>query len=114
VEYPEKLNVTFEATITDMINRENADIVFMGTGGRLSIFRYGYKFIPSKQNPQLAEVSVPGVNDTHMNNWLDCMRSRKQPNADVMNGHYSAMACHIGDIAYQQKTRATWQKEWEV
>ena len=47
LEYPEKLNVTFEATITDMISRESADIVFMGTGGRLSIFRSGYKFIPS-------------------------------------------------------------------
>jgi hypothetical protein len=86
----------------------------MGTGGRLSIFRSGYKFIPSKQNPQLTEVSVPGVNDTHMNNWLDCMRSRKQPNADVMQGHYSAMACHIGNIAYREKTRTTWRKEWEL
>ena len=38
-----------------------------------------------------------------MNNWLDCMRSRKQPNADVVNGHYSSMACHIGNIAYQQR-----------
>jgi hypothetical protein len=49
-----------------------------------------------------------------MDNWLDCMRTRKQPNADVVNGHYSAVACHLGNIAYQQKSRATWQKEWEV
>jgi predicted dehydrogenase len=114
VEYPEKLNVTFEATITDMINRENADIVFMGTGGRLSIFRYGYKFIPSKTNTQAAEATVPGVKDTHMDNWLDCMRSRKQPNADVVQGHYSAMSCHLGNIAYKQRNRATWQKEWDI
>ena len=40
VEYPEKINVTFEATITDMINKGGEDIVFMGTGGRLSIFRH--------------------------------------------------------------------------
>ena len=114
VEYPEKLNVTFEATITDMINRENADIVFLGTGGRLSIFRYGYHFIPSKENSQVAEATVAGVNDTHMNNWLDCTRSRKQPNADVVQGHYSAMACHIGNIAYREKSRTTWRKEWEL
>ncbi len=34
LEYPEKLNVTFEATLTDMIPAGAADIVFMGTGGR--------------------------------------------------------------------------------
>jgi hypothetical protein len=114
VEYPEKLNVTFEATLTDMIREESADIVFLGTGGRLSIFRYGYKFIPSKQNTQTPAATVTGVNDTHMNNWLDCMRSRKQPNADVVQGHYSAMACHIGNIAYKNRSRATWQKEWDL
>jgi predicted dehydrogenase len=114
LEYPEKLNVTFEATITDMIGRESADIVFMGNGGRLAIFRYGYHFIPSKTNTQAAEATVPGVKDTHMENWLDCIRSRKQPNADVVNGHYSAMACHIGNIAYKQQARVTWQKEWDV
>ena len=80
VEYPEKLNVTFEATITDMIGRESADIVFMGMGGRLSIFfRYGYRFIPSKQNQQTPEATVQGVNDTHMDNWLDCMVAASNP-----------------------------------
>jgi predicted dehydrogenase len=114
VEYPEKINVTFEATITDMINKGGEDIVFMGTGGRLSIFRYGYHFVPAKSNTQAAEATVPGVKDMHMNNWLDCVRSRQQPNADVVTGHYSAMACHIGNMAYRQRARATWQKEWDV
>ena len=114
LEYPEKINVTFEATITDMINKGGEDIVFMGTGGRLSIFRYGYHFIPAKSNTQAVEAAAPGVKDTHMDNWLDCVRSRQQPNADVVSGHYSAMACHIGNMAYKQRARVTWQKEWEV
>ncbi len=49
LEYPNKLLVTFEANVTDMIPVENADIIFMGTGGRLSIFRYGYKFLPKSR-----------------------------------------------------------------
>jgi len=114
LEYPEKLNVTFEATLTDMIPTGAADIVFMGTGGRLNIFRYGYRFIPSKENAQLGEISRGPTNDNHMGNWLECMRTRQQPNADVVQGHYSAVACHIGNIAYQQKSRALWRKEWEV
>jgi len=114
LEYPDKLNVTFEATLTDMIPAGAADIVFMGTGGRLNIFRWGYKFIPAKENAQLGELSGAGTDDYHMANWLDCMRSRKPPNADVVAGHYSSMACHLGNIAYKQRNRAAWQKEWEV
>ena len=26
-------------------------------------------------------------------NWLDCMRSRKTPNADVMSGYFHSVAC---------------------
>jgi len=114
VEYPEKLNVTFEATLTDMIPAGAADIVFMGTGGRLNIFRWGYKFVPSKGNAQLGEVTGAGTEDYHMANWLDCVRTRKQPNADAAAGHYSAMACHLGNLAYKQGSRAVWQKEWDV
>jgi len=114
LEYPEKLNVTFEATITDLIPAGSALIVFMGSGGRLEIFRHGYKFLPARENAQLGEISAGSTPDSHMANWLECMRSRKEPNANVVDGHYSAMACHIGNIAYKEKRRVTWQKEWDV
>jgi predicted dehydrogenase len=114
LEYAEKINVTFEATITDMIPAGSADIVFMGSGGRLAIFRYGYKFLPSGENAQIGEISSRSTEDSHMANWLECMRSRKEPNANVVDGHYGAMACHIGNIAYKEKRRVVWQKEWDV
>jgi len=37
--------------------------------------------------------------DHHMQNWADCMRSRKLPVADVEIGHRSATVCHLGNIA---------------
>ncbi len=115
LEYPEKVTVTFEATITDMIGRESADIVFMGSGGRLHIFRSGYRFLPAGSRGAASDITAPGSpEESHMANWLDCIRSRKQPNADVVEGHYSAMACHIGNMAYLQKARIVWQKDWDV
>jgi predicted dehydrogenase len=115
LEYPEKVNVTFEATITDMIPRQAADIVFMGTGGRLSIFRSGYTFLPSKKNEHVGEIVSKGSPEAaHMANWLDCIRSRREPNANAVDGHYSSMACHIGNLAYQEKRRVEWKKEWDV
>jgi predicted dehydrogenase len=112
LDYPGGINVTFEATITDLIPKESADIVFFGTGGRLSIFRHGYRFIPAERNAP--EITAPPSPEAHMANWFDSMRSRKEPNANVVDGHYGAMACHIGNMAYQQKTRVIWKREWDV
>ncbi|MBI1895783.1 MAG: Gfo/Idh/MocA family oxidoreductase [Acidobacteria bacterium] len=109
LDYPEKLNVTFEATLT---SGEAADIVFMGSGGRLSIFRSGYRFLPRDSK---AEVTAgPSAEVAHMANWLECMRTRREPNANVVDGHYSAMACHIGNLAYRENNRVTWRSGWDV
>ena len=113
VKYPNKLNVTFEAQITDMKSPEVADIVFMGTGGRLSIFRSGYTFLSGEEEEITLRVPYASAKE-HLANWLDCMRSRKEPNASEVDGHYSSMACHIGNMAYKENKVIEWQKEWDV
>ncbi|HWQ52241.1 MAG TPA: Gfo/Idh/MocA family oxidoreductase [Bryobacteraceae bacterium] len=112
VEYPGGLLVTFEANVTDVIAKENADIVFMGTGGRLHIFRHGYRYLPSEEGAQ--EIVGGPTPELHVANWLECVRSRKPAACDEAAGHYSAMACHICNISYREKRRVTWQKEWDV
>jgi predicted dehydrogenase len=115
LDYPEKLNVTFEATISDLIREESADIVFMGTGGRLAIFRYGYRFLPAEKNSHVGVLTSKGSpEEDHMANWLEAIRSREEPNANVVDGHYAAMACHMGNMAYRSKSRIEWRKEWDV
>ena len=44
---------------------------------------------------------------------IACAR-RNEPNANVVDGHYGAMACHIGNMAYREKARIKWKKEWDV
>ena len=113
--YPEKLNVTFEATLTDGAPRERADIVFVGSGGRLSIFRGHLRFIPSPENEAVGEITGKGAPEhVHMLYWLDAIRTRRTPNANVVDGHYSSMACHIGNLAYREKRQVDWKKEWDV
>ncbi|MBI4908360.1 MAG: Gfo/Idh/MocA family oxidoreductase [Acidobacteria bacterium] len=34
----------------------------------------------------------------HFQNFFDCIRSRKRPNADIETGHKSTMLCHLGNI----------------
>jgi predicted dehydrogenase len=113
-EYPEKLVVNFEATVTDRVQPESEDIVFFGSKGRLHIFRYGYRFLPAGMRRADQAVSVPGTPDQHMQNWIDCIRSRKQPNATVEQGHYGSMACHMGNTAWKEKRVVAWQREWDL
>jgi len=113
VEYPDNLLVTFEATLTDMIGKESADICFHGANGRLAIFRGGYRYTPADKGAP--EITAPGgPEEAHMGNWLSCLRSRKQPNADAVSGHYSALSCHLMNAAYKQGNRVFWQREWDV
>ena len=43
--------------------------------------------------------------DLHVANFLECVRTRKLPNGDVLIGHRSAQASHLGNLAYIQKRR---------
>jgi predicted dehydrogenase len=114
LDYPGGINVTFEATISDMINRESADIVFMGTGGRLHIFRDGYRFLSKDTDAPADEIRARGTPDVHVAEWLDCVRTRREPSATVEEGHYSSMACHIGNLAYRERQRVAWRPEWNA
>ena len=37
----------------------------------------------------------------HIQNFIDCVRSRKVPAADMQQGHLSASLVHLGNIAYR-------------
>jgi predicted dehydrogenase len=37
----------------------------------------------------------------HQDNFVDCIRTRKRPNADVEIGHQSALLCHMANISYR-------------
>ena len=44
----------------------------------------------------------------HMQNWLDCIRTRKRPVADVEIGHRSISVCHLASIARRVGRQLKW------
>lgn len=44
----------------------------------------------------------------HMGNWLECIRSRKDPSGPVEVGHRSATVCHLGNIAIDLGRKVKW------
>jgi len=105
LEYPGEWTATFEATLAPGIT--GAAVEMCGTEGRLLITRSEYRFFTAERNPQPVVVKADPVDLTvhHVNNFLDCCRTRKLPNGDVLIGHRSAQASHLGNIAYLEKRR---------
>jgi hypothetical protein len=46
--------------------------------------------------------------DNHMRNWLDCIRSRKDPICTAEIGARSAAVCHLANIGYALRRPLTW------
>jgi len=119
LEYPTQFTATFEATLVPGIT--GAGIEFCGTEGKLWIDRSRYEFTPKGRGatPVVvpAEPGKPPMNDSltqsHVNNFLDCTKSRKLPNGDVLIGHRSAQASHLGNIAYMQKRKIDFDPQRE-
>ena len=49
----------------------------------------------------------------HKQNFLDCIRLRKKPIADVEIGHRSATLCHLGNIAMLRGSTLRWNPDRE-
>lgn len=71
-------------------------------------------------DPKILE-SVIGPNETHLykiddqhENWLDCIKTRKQPISTIQKGHKACVTCLISDIAMQFDRKLEWDNEKEM
>ncbi len=115
LEYPADLTATFEATLAPGIS--GAAIEICGTEGRLLIDRQHFEFKARGARPVVvnAEKGTGGDSLTfdHVSNFLECVHTRHRPNGDVLIGHRSAQASHLGNIAYIQKRRLDFDPQRE-
>jgi predicted dehydrogenase len=101
---------TFEATLVPGIKGEAIEMC--GSEGRLWIDRSRYEFYPAgaKEPAEVVKAEkLEGISDSltqdHVDNFLECLKSRQKPHGDVLIGHRSAQASHLGNIAYEQRRR---------
>jgi hypothetical protein len=55
----------------------------------------------------------PAIQAVHVQNFLDCVKSRNHPAADVEIGHTSIIPCHLANISYKTGQRIIWNAERE-
>jgi predicted dehydrogenase len=107
--YPNDVQVHFEGSFSNA--HMGARIEFLGTDASLYVDRGRYELIPERGRGK-AESMVPGRGPRgqdfydrpdgellHLTNWVECMRSRKQPTAPVEAGVSAAAAAHLANQA---------------
>ena len=94
--------------------------MFIGEKGRIEITRNDFRTDPPnliKELPPQEEIDkwkrAQWQAKYHMQDWLDCMRSRKTPLADVEIGHRSISVCHLANITRELGRRLRWDPEAE-
>lgn len=106
--YPKGHLVTYESTLVQAF--EDGGIVFRGDKATLKLDRGGYQLFTEESIDQQKTVrpaaakSARALRDgtvDHMINFLDCVKSRKTPNADVESAVAAANAAHYGNHAYK-------------
>ncbi|MEZ6153217.1 MAG: Gfo/Idh/MocA family oxidoreductase [Pirellulaceae bacterium] len=83
-------------------------ITFYGTEGRLECGEFGWNLYRGDQVIEShAALTYTLADLAHVENFLECIATRQQPNADIEIGHRSAALAHLANIAY--RTRSTLQ-----
>ena len=99
------------------VNRTRDEyLAFHGTKGTLNLMREGYEVAPEtwrkRETPAMEPMEMRGnadeIQHLHIRNFLECVKSRQRPNADVEEGHLSATVCHLGNIATRLGRSLNW------
>jgi predicted dehydrogenase len=115
---------------------------FFGTKGSMTIAREGYEVFPDMKTPPenhipefqghpvggperhpearpqpwteaLKELASNDLLASHARNFLDCVKSRNPPVADVEGGHRVVTACHLANISLRLGRKMRWDTEKE-
>jgi predicted dehydrogenase len=103
-------DVVYEGMMSSSI--DDGGLEFRGTEATLKITRAGmsifHENVKADRNPILKEESFEDGTTTHMRNFFECIKTRKEPNAPVEAGIAAARAGHIGNLAYHRGGKTPW------
>ncbi len=113
LEYP-MFTCTWTLTYTSSYE-DGWGLIFQGQKGTLEISEGGYRVYKEPwganrwKRPEPVIEKLPGgltQTDPHIENFLECVRTRKQPNATIELGFEAVRSLHLANLAYHKQTRA--------
>lgn len=87
--------------------------LFIGTEGRVLVDRSGWTITDKDGKPvekPASQRSVGGNNgpSNHQVDWLECLKTRQQPRADIASMHQTTTVCHLANLAYLHGGAIEW------
>ena len=124
LDYPNDLVVAWQSTFSN--SRFGLGVRILGSDGAVEWLAgttdmvsgkslSGWSYSPEKANRPDGEAikgESGGVN--HYENFVECVRSRKEPNASVELGYRSAIAAHMANLSYRRRQRVTLETARQV
>jgi hypothetical protein len=92
-------------------------VAFIGNNGTLVIDRDKWEVYPEADNDKFLMDAIPAhvrqANsiDFHTKNFLDCIKSRQQPNCSIETGRNTAVNAQLGNIAYKSGGKVFWDEK---
>ena len=141
---PDTLQVVYDfpgTTLTYSMRKGNGlpynghkyGILFCGTDGSLMLDRSGHEITPDQVELPYGIKLVHGDRKVrkitldksdfkakddggpaHVDDFFDCLKSRKRPAADIEIAHKSTITTHLGNIAYKLGRKLQWDSETET
>jgi predicted dehydrogenase len=115
LEFPKNFMAAYLGTYVSRV--DDGGLEFRGELGtlkidraRLAFYRDDAAYASGTHTPE-PEIYVRSSADgsmAHLQNWLDCIRSRKLPNAPIRAGHAAARTSHIANTALRSGKPARW------
>jgi len=86
----------------------SAAAAFYGDDGTLVVDRGGWKVYDRKE---ALTADSSELTRSHLRNFIDCIKTRELPSADIAIGHASSTICHLGNIAYRLGREVTFDTQ---
>ena len=120
IEFPKNFMAAYLGTYVSRV--DDGGLEFRGEKGtlkidraRLAFYRDDAAYAAGTLTPE-PDIYVRSSGDgtvTHLQNWLDCIRSRKQPNAHIRVAHEAARTSHIANAALKAGHAVKWNARAE-
>jgi hypothetical protein len=89
-------------------------MAFYGPNGTIFADRIGYEIYPERGRLERKHLNTTDATALHAHNFIECVRARKKPNAEVEVGHRATAIGHLGNIAFKTGRKLQWDSKKEI
>jgi predicted dehydrogenase len=103
-------DVVYEGMMASSV--DDGGLEFRGTDATMKLNRNGFgvyrEGVSGRENPVVKADSFRDGTIDHMQNFFECIKTRKESNAPVETGIAAARAGHIANLAYRRNGQIAW------